>query len=262
MPLLTGFAVAILTLCVASASPARAQEVFSWWRRGLLPLALEPGTWVQLERVEAAEGRTTTDTIRCAVIAAEGDGTRWVQLQVVAEPAGWVLRVDPQRLRAEQDLLDAVLELYRVEGNGDVAPQDLSQLRENRLVRRHFEDLFEHPEVSRRALPDTSIAGVAVAREGIVLSETREQRVPMGRRTLIHRTVARSVAQISPAVPLFHLLDSITTTRVETESLPPDPRRRPPPPLISELRLRCFAFGEGGATSLPPAIAAARPRRR
>lgn len=253
---------AIITLCAATAGPACAQEVFSWWRRGLLPLALEPGTWVQLERVEAAEGRTTTDTIRCAVVAAEEDGSRWVQLQVVAEPAGWVLRVDPQRLHAEQDLLDAVLELYRVEGTGSVAPQDLSQLRDNRLVRRHFEDLFEHPEVMRRALPDTSIEGAAVAREGIVLSETREQRVPMGRRTLIHRTVARSVAQISPAVPLFHLLESITTTRVETESLPPDRHRRPPPPLMSEMRLRCLAFGQDGETALSPALVAARPRRR
>jgi hypothetical protein len=252
-----------VTCCCALAAPAaRAQEVFSWWRRGLLPLVLEPGSWVLMERVELAEGRTTRDSIQCAVLAAEGDGTRWVQLHVAGEPAGWVLRVDPARLSAERDLLDGVVELYRLGEQGEVAPQDLSELRENRLVRRHFEDLFEHPRVERNALPDTEMAGETLGRERVALTETREQRVPMGRRTLVHRTTASSVAQISPAVPIFHLLQSTTTTRVETESDPPDPRRRAPPPLITELRLRCVGFGRDGRSTLPEAVTAARPRRR
>jgi hypothetical protein len=150
-----------------------------------------------------------------------------------------------------------VLELFRVRGR-DVARQDLAELRENPLVRRHFEDLFEHPQVSRTALPDTVIAGARVGRERVVLTESRDQRVPMGRRTLVHHTLAQSVAEISTSVPLFHLLSAVTRTEVDTTSDPPDARRRPPPPIITELTLRCLEFGHDASDKLPKEIAAQR----
>jgi hypothetical protein len=242
--------------------PAHAQELFSWWRRGLLPLELTPGAWVRLERLEAAEGRVETDTLDCAVRAAQPDGTRWVELRVRSETESWIFQLDPSRLRADVDLLDAVLELYRLPGDGSAQAQDLAQLRNNRLVRRHFQDIFTSPQLTRSTLPDTTWSGGRLAREEVVLSETREQRVPMGRRTLIHRTVARSQAQISAQVPVFHLLGATTTTRVETAVDPPEPNRRAPPPLIALLQLRCLAFGTDGATALPRAVLAARAGKR
>jgi hypothetical protein len=249
-----GICLAGIVQLTPTASSAQFQELFSWWRRELLPLSLDPGSWIALERIEAAEGQVVTDTLTCQVLDAAGD-TYWVEVDASGADTGWILHVDLERLaRADVDLFDSLLDLWYVREGGQLERENLDELGESRMVRRHLEDLFVDPEVQRSALPDSTVHGATVGRERVVLQEKQETVTPMGGRTLAHVTDVRSEAVISPAVPVFGLLSASTSILVRSEWRSDGDVQRGPPPLMTEIRIRCLDFGRHEPAPLRPEL--------
>jgi hypothetical protein len=254
---------AAFALCLAVPCPVQAQfqELFTWWRRQLLPLSLEPGAWVRLERREAAAGEVLGDTLTCAVLQEEPDGSHWVEVRASRSEEAWLLHVDLHALTpGTTDLFEALRDLIHVDPDGTLVRESLDDLEESRMIRRHLEDLFENPSIERHDLPDSVVAGRSLAREEVILTETREARAPMGTRTLVHRSDLRSQAVLSAGVPVFGLLSATTWITVTSRWEPDDekPMRRRPPPLLSEIRIRCLDFGwehpRGLPSPLPPDV--------
>lgn len=244
-------ALLLLVVAVGLAPPAQGQELFSWWRRGLLPLELAPGSWVEVERSEAAEGQVVVDTVRVEVLGGAPEGRRWVQLDTAGDR--WLLLLDLGRVRALErggSLLDALERLLQAGPGGTLREEDLAELRSRRLVRRHFEDLFEDPRLETSALPDTQAFGRTLPRQRALLVEEREQRTPMGPRTLVQRTRIRSTAVLSAAMPITGVLRSATTVVVESEWEGGKSGARRPP-LVTELGLRTLACGHSEPRPAP-----------
>lgn len=229
----------LLLFVLAGASPCRAQEIFSWWHRGLIELDLRPGSWAEFQSTETAEGQQTKESLRCEVLAATDEGEHWIELKFLNEAESYVLLVAPLDTLRQGDLLDGLRRVFKILPGGAVEEQDLQNLKTNRLLKRHFQDLFEDPTIQRQALPDTLISERTITREEVRLEEVREVRVRMGRGDMVYRNQAVAVAQISSAVPIFGLLRS----KVDTELAPAEARRGSPPPLLTEDELVCVDFG-------------------
>ena len=61
----------LLLLATLFASPSGAQEVFSWFNRGLLPVAFDQGDWVRYAVEEIDEYGTVRDTLTVTVVDAD-----------------------------------------------------------------------------------------------------------------------------------------------------------------------------------------------
>ncbi len=236
---------------LAAPASSEAQEVFSWWHRGLLEFDLTPGSWAEFSRTETSEGQQTKEQLRCEVLARTEEGEHWIKLKFLNEEESYVLLVAPLDSLRQGDLLQGLHRVFKLLPAAAVEEEDLERVRNNRLLSRHFEDLFENPSVAREALPDTTIDGETIPRERVKLEEVREVKVKMGRSDMIYRNEARAVAQISSAVPIFGLLRS----RVNTTLAAANPQRNSPPPLLTEEELVCVAFGRKSTPSgLPPEL--------
>jgi hypothetical protein len=77
----------------------------------------------------------------------------------------------------------------------------------------------------------------------------------VGERVLVHATDLFSEAELSPAVPVFGLLSAFIRITVESRWETADGAReassRGPPPLYSEIRIRCIGFGSEEPRALP-----------
>ncbi len=232
-----------------------AQEVFSWWRRGLIDLDLRAGSWVEVVDEEMAEGELSTQRIRVTVLADAAEGGHWIELWYPEQGEGYVLRVGDEEELRTAEILDGLQEIYHLLPAGAVKKEDVGKVREQRLLRRQFEDPFLAPAVTRRAMSDTVMAGQRLSREEVRLSETRRDTVDMGRRRLVYRNEIESVAEISPQIPVFGLLRARTTTVLSAEG----EGRDTPPPLVTRRELRCVDFGRKvPAPGLPDGVRALR----
>jgi hypothetical protein len=230
----------LVAFCIlACPVSTQAQEVFSWWHRGLLEFDLTPGSWAEFSRTETSEGQQTKEKLRCEVLARTDEGDHWIKLRFLNEEESYVLLVAPLDSLRQKDLLQGLRRVFKLLPAGAVEEEDLERVRNNRLLSRHFKDLFEDPTVEREALPDTTIEQQKIPRERVRLREVREVKVKMGRSDMVYRNEAVAVAQISPAVPIFGLLRS----KVNTALAPANPDRNSPPPLLTEEELVCVAFG-------------------
>lgn len=245
-------------LVLGSAAPALASssgDLFSWWRRQLLPISFEEGGWVTLARQETAEGQVVSDTLTCRVLASTDEASTWIQVESSGDPERWVLQVDLAKLRATDEPIAAVLGVFRVAPGGPAVREDLSELKENSFARRSLEDMFTSPEIVQTDLPDSLVSGAAIRRQAVQLSETQETTLPMGDRRMIHSTELFSRATLSPDVPVVGLLESFTRTVSATRWEGNLRGSRPTqPPLISQTHTRCLAFGREPARPRPPGV--------
>lgn len=246
--------IALLIATCLVPPPAWGQELLSWWKRDLLPLELEPGSWVVYASEELSEGQTYVDTLRVEVLAADSLGRRWIELEDAGSRERDLLLVDPTLLSPDRSLLDALVRHLRWLPGDELIEEDVEEHRRSRLVARHFQDPFRDPEIDRTAMADTSIQGRTWGREKVVLREVREEPRPVGGGALVTRL--RSEAELSAAVPVFGVLRGRSVTEVLTRSGDgeEDPRRRRMPPLRSEFRWICLEFGRGEAAGLPDAL--------
>lgn len=245
---------ALLVVCVL-APLARAHELLSWWRRDLIEVELEPGGWARFEVQEWQGGESARDTLRCTVLEAQGS-RRWVEIERPGAADAWIVVFDVDRLGPDRELLAAFDALYRRAEDGRWLQQSLDELDDSALARGRLEDPFEDPAVERAALPDSLLAGESIARERVVLRETRERFVPQGSRELRYRIELVSEATLSAAVPVFGLLRSETVVSETTQITDADGRRIGPPGLPQQhaRALRCLDFGRGDAPGLPEIV--------
>ena len=145
-------------------------------------------------------------------------------------------------------LLDAILRVVHDTEDG-LVEEDVEELRASALVRRHFSDPFEEPEVRRFALADTLVGEEELAREGVELTEVRREAA--GAFVVVTRLHAR--AELSAEIPLLGLLRSWTRSEVTTESASGERARRRPP-LTNENSLACLGSGRGAKSTLPDGI--------
>ena len=238
--------VVVVVLTILVSVPASAQEVFSWFNRGLLPIVFQRGDWVRYAVEEIDENGVATDTLTVTVI--EVDSTRvWLRLETVSGIDHLVL--DPDRLRPGQNVLDALRRVIHSTAAG-LVEEDVDELRASALVQRHFSDPFEDPEVLRRALPDSTVGGVELARERIDLHEVRRQLA--GQFHVVTRLDAE--AELAEAIPLLGILRARTLIQVTTESASADTPRRRRPPLLTENSLICIGFGTDADLNLPEGL--------
>jgi hypothetical protein len=244
-PGLTRFA-AFVVLATCLSLPAPAQEVFSWFNRGLLPITIERGDWVRYAVEAVDENGVATDTLTVTVIEADS-----VQLWLSLESLAGVdyLALDRDRLRPGQNILDALQRVIHSTATG-LVEEDIDELRASSLVQRHFSDPFENPEMLRRTLPDTAVGGVELARERVDLHEIRRQLA--GQFEVVTRLDAE--AELAGTIPLLGLLRSRTLIQVTTESASAGATRRRRPPLLTENSLICIGFGEDSDLELPAGV--------
>jgi hypothetical protein len=228
------------------AAPASSQEVFSWFNRGLLPIGFERGDWVRYAVEEIDENGPATDTLTVTVI--EADSARvWLRLESVSGID--YLALDPGHLHPGQNVLDALRRVVHSTEAG-LVEEDVDELRASALVQRHFSDPFQDPELVRRALPDSTVNGVELVRERVVLHEDRRQ--PAGQFTVV--TTLDAVAELSETIPILGLLRSRTRTRILTESVSDEAPRRRRVPLLTEISLTCTGFGREAEATLPEGL--------
>jgi hypothetical protein len=236
-------------------SAAEAQELLSWWKRDLIEVDLTPGGWVTYASTEYSEGELYTDTLTVRVIAMDSLERRWVEVFDRGRPERELLLIDPADLRPDRSLLDALDRHLRLLPGGEVVEEDVDELRDSRLVQRHFQDLFQAPVVTRAALSDSILGGVDCARERIRLEERREEPAPVGSSILV--TQIRSDAVVSPCVPIFSILQARTVTELSAEAAEKSGRpSRKIAPLRSLLEWHCIGFGSDGPTQLPAGVSA------
>lgn len=248
----TSLALLLLLLVPLLPVSSEAQELLSWWKRDLLPLDLEPGSWVVYASEEFSEGQLFSDTLAVEILAADSLARRWVELRDAGSPESDLLLIDPERLRPSRPLLDALVRHVRRLPGGELVEEDVEEHRRSRLVQRHFQDPFEDPSVERVALADTLLQGRSAARERVVLHEVRRRPQPVGGGVHVRRL--RSQAELCPAVPVFGVLRGSTVTEVETRPATgagEDRASRRMPPLRSEMRWTCLDFGRGEPAGLP-----------
>lgn len=224
------------------AVPASAQEVFSWFNRGLLPVDFTPGAWVTYAVEEVDEYGAVRDTLKVTVIEAD-TSTVWLQFKTPRTTD--YIALDPTRVAPGAALLDAIIRVVHDTEEG-LVEEDLDEMRESALVERHFSDPFRDPQVRRVALADTLVDGTSLSRESVELSETRRESI--GAYVVVTDLFAR--ARLSPEVPLLGLLSSWTLSEVTTEAAEGGRSRRRPP-LVNESSLTCLQFGAAADTTLP-----------
>jgi hypothetical protein len=239
---------------VAQVPAAQAQDLLSWWNRDLLPIELTEGDWVELEFTDISEEGAFTDSMRVEVLLAPVGGPAWLLVEGATRGESDFLLIDFPLLRSGASPMDALLRLVREQVDGTLVEEDLSDHRDSRLTRRHLEDPFQNPEITRRAAPDTTFAGHPLAREHVLLRELRVEERPMGPVTTVIRTELVAHAVLSPDIPVLGLLSATTRTVVTTEQRREGKRRerRGAPPLETIRGLRCLGFGQGEASRLPP----------
>jgi hypothetical protein len=211
-----------------------------------LSLSLEPGDWVRIASLESGEGAAHADTLDCHVLAGEGD-RRWIGIWPSGSQKWWLLRVDQQRLQDERSVELALEALYQVGPGEEVVEEDLKELRKSQLFRRRLEDPFVNPTANEQPLPDERFyGGRMLRRRQVELSEQRERRIPLGRRQMMLYSIElRSVAELSPDIPIFGLLRSHMTSEERTERLDEAGSPLGPPAEVqrTERRLECLEFG-------------------
>lgn len=239
---------------MAQVPAAQAQDLLSWWNRDLLPIELIEGDWIELEFTDISEEGAFTDSMRVEVLRAPADGPAWVLVEGATRGESDFFLIDFPLLRSGASPMDALLRLVREQVDGTFVEEDLSEHRDSRLMRRHLEDPFEDPEITRRAAPDTTVAGQSLAQEHVLLRELRVEERPMGPLTTVIRTELAAHAVVSPDIPVLGLLSATTRTLVTTQQRRAGkPReRRGSPPLETIRGLRCLGFGRGEASRLPP----------
>jgi hypothetical protein len=146
-------------------------------------------------------------------------------------------------------LLSAILRVVRTTDTG-LVDEDLDEMRESALVRRHFSDPFQQPEIHRVALPDTLVNGALLQRERVHLTEVRRETA--GVFTIV--TTLRAHAELSRDVPLLGLLRSWTLSEVATESARDEGGGRRRPPLVNENTLVCIDSGRLPDPTLPAGL--------
>jgi len=248
-PVTSAAALPVLLFVGGTVIPSQSQEVFGWWRRGLLDLDLTPGSWVYMESEELSEGQLVSDRFRCTILAADPDGARWVAVSVDGKEERWVLKMASEDSLRGDSILDGLLALYRMTGD-QVETQDVQRMRENRFVRRHFQDLFTNPQLTRETLPDSVVGQATIRRERVRLTETTEQRVTMGSRERIYVDETTADAVLSADVPVFGVITSSTEATLSESG-----EESPLPPLTTLYRLRLLDFGHEEAPGLPAPLA-------
>jgi hypothetical protein len=233
-----------LLLCVGAAS-ADAQELFSWYDRGLLSVRFEPGDWIRFASEQLDEGGLSTDTLTVQV--AQVDTAR-VWLIVDSGSGRDYVELDPVRIR-NGEALDALSRIVSETDEG-LVETDVAELRASALARRHFADPFVAPEVESASLPDTTIAEREISRRRVELIE--ERRETAGQFTVVTRLSA--TAELSEDLPVLGVIHSRTVSEVTTESPEGSPRRRRPPPILVENSVRCLGFGHGPVPVLPEGL--------
>jgi hypothetical protein len=236
----------VLLPMIVLAGPVHAQEIFSWFNRGLLPVSFERGDWVRYAIEEVDEYGSVRDTVTVTVL--ESDSSQ-VWLGLVTPNGADFVALDPRSLVPGADLLSSILRVVRTTEAG-LAEEDVDELRESALVQRHFSDPFQAPEVRRLALPDTMIGDTGLTRERVDLAETRREAA--GPWVVV--TTLSAVAELSPGVPLIGLLRSRTLSEVTTESASGEGRSRRRPPLVNENSLVCIDYGRDSAVELPDGL--------
>lgn len=238
----------VLPALLLAPRPAAAFELLSWWRRDLLDVRWEPGDWATYAQTEWTEDGVVTDTVTVRVLDAGSPDRRWIEVEDLAGRGADRILLRPDALRDGDDLLAAVDSVLRREGTDGVwIAEDVGAMRDQRLVQRHLSDPFDEPTVERTALADTTLQDGTIPRERVVLSEVQREERAVGRSTLVVTTRLRAEAVVSPAVPLAGILaarsvSSVTTT---TEGQGSGRPRRAAPPLVTERRVECIAFGHG-----------------
>jgi len=233
-----------LLLALLLAVPASAQEVFSWFNRGLLVVAVERGDWVRYAVEEIDEYGAVRDTLTVTVME-NGPKVMWLRLE--SPTTRDFVALDRAQVRPGANLLDAVRRVVHDTPDG-LVEEDVQGLRDSALVQRHFSDPFVDPEIVRTALADTLLGEVGIAREKVTLAEERREQV--GTVTVVTKLRAR--AELSRSVPLLGLLRSWTLSEVTTESASSRGRRRPP--LTNENALTCIGYGRGSQVALPEGL--------
>lgn len=237
---------------LAWAHSAGAQELLSWWKRDLIQVDLTPGSWVRYASTERSEGELYTDSLKVAVVDVDSLGRRWVTLSEEGATESELLLIDPADLRPDRSLLDALDRRLRILASGEVLEESVDELRDSRILQRHFQDMFVRPTVTRTSLSDSLLSGQPCSRERILLEERREEDAPVGSSTLI--TSIRSEAVVSPCVPIFSVLAARTVTEVTSKPKSPHSLRRKLRPLRTVLEWHCIGFGRNGPTGLPPGV--------
>lgn len=250
-------AAAIVVACgMGSVLPpaASAHELLSWWSRDLLPISLEPGEWVEVESREASQGESYSDTLRCEVLQADGS-LRWVRLVAGHGVEEWFVQIDLNRLESAESVLELVTRLYRREGKS-LLPESVEELNSSAVARGRLRDPFQSPQIRREALPDSIVFGQPVRREQVVLRETNERRIPLGKQSMLYRQTLHSRATLSADVPIFGLLASETYHEEQTERFDANGRAIAAPPAIRDVRswLRCLRFGRELSVRLPQGL--------
>jgi hypothetical protein len=250
---------AILVACVSSAATSFAHDLFSWWSRGILSVSLTPGDWVRIASEELSDGDVYVDTLLCRVLEPQDGSVRYVEVASSAHSDRWIASVDLAVLQDGDDVVDALLSLYRLDADGGLIQESVEELQDSQLLRGRLADPFQDPILTRSALPDTMSLGPEeklVERERVILREEREMKVPLGRGELNIRIELESVAHLSEAVPVFGLLESWSSSVESSERRDADGRAMGPPATPQRIarHIRCISFGHGEAQPLPPAL--------
>jgi hypothetical protein len=233
----------ILILCCAV--PSSAQEVFSWFNRGLLPVDFTEGDWVSYAIEEVDEYGAVRDTLTVTVV--EVDSSRvWLRLE--SPNTVDYVALDPERVSPGAEMLEAIVRVVH-DTDAGLVEEDLEEMRGSALAQRHFSDPFRDPEIRRRALADSLVGGHPLTREAVELVELRREAV--GAYVVVTDLFAR--AQLSPEVPLLGLVSSWTLSEVTTEAAEGGRSRRRPP-LVNETALTCLDFGRGTEARLPEGL--------
>jgi hypothetical protein len=237
----------------ATSSPS---DLFVWWQRDFLSVSLRPGDWVRIASLETGDGKAHADTLECHVLAAEGN-LRWIGIWPSNSERWWVLRLDQQRLEDERSVEGAIQALYRLGARGEIHKEDLDELRKSQLFRRRLEDPFVDPTISEREVDDEILAGQTLRRRQIELNESREKIIPLGRKQeMIYFIELRSVADLSPDIPIFGLLRSHMTSEERTVRRDEAGGHIGPPAEVqrTERSLVCLDFGHGEARGVPDGL--------
>jgi hypothetical protein len=221
-----------------------------------LPISLEPGQWIEFESREESQGEAYTDTLRCEVLEADAS-LRWIRLVAGHGLEEWFIQIDLARLRSAASILELVTALHRREGES-LVPESVEELNDSAVARGRLRDPFVDPEIRRQALPDSLVLGQSLRREQVVLHETSERRIALGKQSMLYRQVLHSRATLSPDVPIFGLLASETYHREQTERFDADGRKLGAPDTAQGVRswLRCLRFGRDLPVRLPQSLSA------
>lgn len=238
--------VLVLPFVLLLPRPAAALELLSWWRRELIEVEWTPGDWATYAQTSWSVDGVVTDTVTVRIREATSPEVVWLEVETHGRPGMDRVLLRPAALKRDGDPLAAVDSLlHREADDGPWLVENVDDYRDQALVQRQLRDPFVDPEITRSALPDTTIDDRSVARERVQLAEAQREESPVGRSTLVVTTDLRAVAVVSPAVPLAGILRarSVSTRTTTTEGEGSRRSRRGRPPVVTETRVECLAFG-------------------